>query len=160
MPKNVKPVRGLTVKAAFQEIENLKITKWEKETIREHDQERIEFFGGKERQFRADLGESYAESIQNRVNIDACLTEAQAGELTQDMHTIARIWNTTDDEIDPEAWERGQRRVEFLHSNWIQEINGYRLACHDCLNADCKNRDPECPVGEVQERARQFEDKE
>ncbi len=39
-------------------------------------------------------------------------------------------------------------------------INGFRLECYDCLNPDCKHRDPDFPVEAVQERAKQFEESE
>ena len=52
------------------------------------------------------------------------------------------------------------RTIDEAINKLAPMINSFRLDCHDCLNPDCKHRDLDFPVEEVQERAKQFEESE
>ena len=41
-------------------------------------------------------------------------------------------------------------------SKIVIELNGYRLACRNCLNTECDYRDPNHPAEETKKRAEQF----
>ena len=89
-------------------------------------------------------------------NVDGCCKASQTGTIRIKLHYLLELARNTD----PKDMDEGARgKHEHAIESFATLTNSFRLDCHDCLNADCQSRDPNCPVAEVQKRAKHFEKK-
>ena len=99
---------------------------------------------------------STAAQLQNLVNKDVCLSDSQTHWIVESMaQTIFEQMCKTQElamkSKNPDIVNEATQIAITIQ--FATMINTMRLECHDCLNANCKFRDPNYPVKKVKERA-------
>jgi len=89
-------------------------------------------------------------------NVDGCCKASQTGTIRIKLHYLLELARNTD----PKDIDEGTRgKYEHAVESFATLTNSFRLDCNNCLNGNCPHRDLNCPVEEVQKRAKQFEKK-
>jgi len=95
----------------------------------------------------------FAEDLRKLINEDTCISEDQWREsfsiVTNVVDTHERLKNMADNPVDLNRVIAMELQLEIGLAGLI---NGFNLKCENCLNEECKSRDPLVPVESVKAR--------
>ncbi len=104
--------------------------------------------------------EKVASEIIERINSDTCCSSKQLSIIQKEIFSLIEIRSKVL-EISKPTQDNGDN--DNLKAFWLQyklqlstlsrEINTYRLACYNCLNTQCKKRNPKYHIADIERRA-------
>ena len=165
MPKNLPPESGHNVK---DELDNIRsnpssyLSHMTQKISAPYEEENLEVKSD------FDAVEQTATELMYRINPDTCCGARQYSVFLDDLFRLIKMRsNVMKSTHIPHAGKKGESpdytdakdlwgKYKLALSAMVSEINSFRLACLNCLNNDCKKRNPKSPVTDVQQRAKKI----
>jgi len=108
-----------------------------------------------------------ASDMLNNINADICCGERQLKVILDGLFRLIKMRNNVIKSTHAETMVKNgtpnYEEAKILFGKYsdalyalTSAINSYRLACLNCLNADCKKRNAKYPVADVQQRAKKI----
>ena len=165
MPKHLAPESGVNVK---EELDNIRanpssfLSHMTQKIASPYEDENVEV--------RSDFDavEQTATDLMYRINPDTCCGARQFSVLLDDLFRLVKMRSNVNKSTQSSTTyaKTGAPNYDEAKALWNEyklalsaltaEVNTFRLACLNCLNRDCKKRNPKSPVADVEQRARKI----